>query len=236
MQQNGCCLVNKWEEPAVAGTPQDHPVESGKDSPVGILKPEDTLSQQQDAVVVAPATSVSSSNLCRPSSALSISSTVSSASHSVPACIKRSNSTSTVASTEQKSEAESVTCRWSECSEQMDSGLLMQHLCEGHVHPQAQGKSYVCKWEGCKVYNKPSCNKSWLERHILSHSGDKPFCCIVDGCGMRFVSQFSLERHVNGHFNAELSAQPKSNRNRDDTPSKASKKRKVRRKRVWQGE
>ncbi|ELU08052.1 hypothetical protein CAPTEDRAFT_181931 [Capitella teleta] len=112
----------------------------------------------------------------------------------------------------------------------MDSGLLMQHISEAHVQPQS--KSFVCQWRGCKVFNKPSTNKSWLSRHILHHSGDKPFCCIVNGCHMRFTSQFSLERHVNGHFNADLISQQKSVRNRDDTPTKVLKKRKLRRKRL----
>lgn len=34
---------------------------------------------------------------------------------------------------------------------------------------------FVCLWKGCKVYNTPSTSQSWLQRHMLSHSGDKPF-------------------------------------------------------------
>jgi hypothetical protein len=39
------------------------------------------------------------------------------------------------------------------------------------------------------VYARTSCSRSWLERHVLSHGGNKPFRCIVDGCGQRFSSQ-----------------------------------------------
>lgn len=34
---------------------------------------------------------------------------------------------------------------------------------------------FVCMWKGCKVYNTPSTSQSWLQRHMLTHSGDKPF-------------------------------------------------------------
>lgn len=40
-----------------------------------------------------------------------------------------------------------------------------------HCSPQV----FVCLWKGCKVYNTPSTSQSWLQRHMLSHSGDKPF-------------------------------------------------------------
>jgi hypothetical protein len=58
-----------------------------------------------------------------------------------------------------------------------------------HVNPQVSCENYVCLWVGCKVYARTSCSRSWLERHVLSHGGNKPFRCIVDGCGQRFSSQ-----------------------------------------------
>ncbi|XP_037070296.1 zinc finger protein jing-like, partial [Pollicipes pollicipes] len=57
-----------------------------------------------------------------------------------------------------------------------------------------------CLWQGCKVFDRPG-SAAWLERHVLTHGGSKPFRCIVDGCSQRFSSQSVLERHVNGHFN-----------------------------------
>ncbi|KAK3878498.1 hypothetical protein Pcinc_016874 [Petrolisthes cinctipes] len=69
-----------------------------------------------------------------------------------------------------------------------------------HVEGQLEAESFRCLWVGCKVYDKASCSVSWLERHVLTHGGHKPFKCIVDGCGQRFTSQNMLGRHVNHHF------------------------------------
>lgn len=71
-----------------------------------------------------------------------------------------------------------------------------------HHLQQEPNTKYVCLWRGCKVFKKPSQSRSWLERHVLLHSGDKPFKCIVAGCGQRFKGQTALEKHVNGHFNS----------------------------------
>lgn len=92
-------------------------------------------------------------------------------------------------------------------------------------------KKFVCLWEGCKVYNVPSCSFSWIDRHFLSHCGDKPFKCIVDGCGQRFPTQGSLERHVNSHFNTyqiQQTQRPNKSVETISTPTKSIKRRKVR--------
>lgn len=58
-----------------------------------------------------------------------------------------------------------------------------------HINTQTGGDNFVCQWQGCKVQGRSSCSRRWLERHVLSHGGNKPFRCIVDGCGSRFSSQ-----------------------------------------------
>lgn len=49
---------------------------------------------------------------------------------------------------------------------------------------------FVCLWKGCKVYNTPSTSQSWLQRHMLTHSGDKPFKV------RNKLSQWALEEHA----------------------------------------
>ncbi|KOC66847.1 Zinc finger protein jing like protein [Habropoda laboriosa] len=97
---------------------------------------------------------------------------------------------------------DSGVCRWDKCEESFESsGELLEHLQAAHINTQTGGDNFVCQWQGCKVQGRSSCSRRWLERHVLSHGGNKPFRCIVDGCGSRFSSQTALERHVNGHFN-----------------------------------
>ena len=126
-----------------------------------------------------------------------------------------------------------VQCQWLRCSAVLETAVLIDHIRAVHVDTQTDRETFVCKWTSCKVYDRPSCSKAWLERHVLTHSGDKPFRCIVAGCGQRFTSQSGLERHVNGHFNTTChnGTHPRSSRcgangNRDDTPSKLTKRRK----------
>jgi zinc finger protein AEBP2 len=82
-------------------------------------------------------------------------------------------------------------CYWQGCSEKFDtSSKLLTHMQMNHVNTQ-EGP-FACQWDGCKVHNKESCSRRWLERHVCSHVGKKPFPCIVAGCGMRFGSQVSV--------------------------------------------
>lgn len=93
-------------------------------------------------------------------------------------------------------------CYWENCKKEFESDCdLLEHLQNAHVETQAGKENYVCLWEHCKVRGKPSCSRLWLERHTLSHGGNKPFKCIFDGCARRFSTQILLERHVNNHFN-----------------------------------
>ena len=150
-----------------------------------------------------------------------------------------------------------VSCLWIKCTAELPASDLMDHIRKEHVEIQFQkppakdpssnssnpsttsassqedSSKYVCLWTGCKVYNKPSCSQSWIQRHILSHSGDKPFQCIVDGCGLRFTSQGGLERHVNSHFNVCPPVKPGGSKGKDDTPSKLLKRKKLKRRKSW---
>ncbi|KAF9815173.1 hypothetical protein SFRURICE_006737 [Spodoptera frugiperda] len=97
-------------------------------------------------------------------------------------------------------------CLWENCKREFDGDPdLLDHLQSAHVETQVGKEHYVCLWEQCKVRGKPSCSRLWLERHTLSHGGNKPFKCIVDGCERRFSTQTLLERHVNNHFNEATS-------------------------------
>ena len=103
-----------------------------------------------------------------------------------------------------------VSCQWRNCSvRDIDASNLLEHI-RAHAETQISREKYACLWSGCKVYNKPSWSAKWLERHVVAHSGQRPFRCILDNCGQRFHSQAALERHVNSHFQATAKDQDKS--------------------------
>ncbi|XP_078061668.1 zinc finger protein AEBP2 isoform X1 [Mustelus asterias] len=125
-------------------------------------------------------------------------------------------------------------CCWDQCHTSFSSSPdLADHIRSIHVDGQ-RGGVYVCLWKGCKVYNTPSTSQSWLQRHMLTHSGDKPFKCVVGGCTASFASQGGLARHVPTHFSqqnsAKVTSQPKV---KEESPSKAvmNKRRRLKNKR-----
>uniref|UniRef100_A0A3Q1J015 C2H2-type domain-containing protein n=1 Tax=Anabas testudineus TaxID=64144 RepID=A0A3Q1J015_ANATE len=125
-------------------------------------------------------------------------------------------------------------CCWDLCPQCFNSSPdLAEHIRGIHVDGQ-RGGVFVCLWKGCKVYNTPSTSQSWLQRHMLTHSGDKPFKCVVGGCNASFASQGGLARHVPSHFSqqscSKMSSQAKL---KEDSPSKAglNKRKKLKNKR-----
>ncbi|XP_067415279.1 zinc finger protein AEBP2 isoform X2 [Emydura macquarii macquarii] len=125
-------------------------------------------------------------------------------------------------------------CCWDQCHACFNSSPdLADHIRSIHVDGQ-RGGVFVCLWKGCKVYNTPSTSQSWLQRHMLTHSGDKPFKCVVGGCNASFASQGGLARHVPTHFSqqnsSKVTSQPKA---KEESPSKAgmNKRRKLKNKR-----
>lgn len=78
-------------------------------------------------------------------------------------------------------------CTWEKCSKQFDSNSdLLEHLHQHHIN--GQEGPFMCSWRDCKVNGREG-SKGWLERHVMSHVGSKPFKCIVERCGVRFSSQ-----------------------------------------------
>ncbi|XP_053169944.1 zinc finger protein AEBP2 [Scomber japonicus] len=127
----------------------------------------------------------------------------------------------------------SYTCCWDHCQLLFPSSPdLAEHIRATHVDGQ-RGGVFVCLWKGCKVYNTPSTSQSWLQRHMLTHSGDKPFKCVVGGCNATFASQGGLARHVPTHFSSQGSSKlSNQGKVKEESPSKAglNKRRKLKNK------
>lgn len=57
----------------------------------------------------------------------------------------------------------------------------------------------------CKVCDKRFTRPSSLQTHMYSHTGEKPFCCEVEGCGRHFSVVSNLRRHRKVHKDHALS-------------------------------
>ena len=106
-----------------------------------------------------------------------------------------------------------ILCQWLDCKQEVLFSELHDHLLTNHIKCQQPKKrsvkesmKFVCRWVGCKVFNKPSTLMSWLEKHIICHLGNKPYRCIVDNCGLRFASQYMLNKHINRHFTSSFAS------------------------------
>lgn len=89
-------------------------------------------------------------------------------------------------------------CNWEKCSKHFDSNSdLLDHLHQGHIN--AQVGPFMCSWRDCKVNGREG-SKGWLERHVMSHVGSKPFRCIVERCGLRFSTQVRLKSTTRQSF------------------------------------
>lgn len=55
----------------------------------------------------------------------------------------------------------------------------------------------------CPVCEKAFVNKSYLQQHLLYHSGEKNFTCTI--CASRYYKSSHLKRHIqNVHFKLRL--------------------------------
>ncbi|GME82147.1 unnamed protein product [Ambrosiozyma monospora] len=90
-------------------------------------------------------------------------------------------------------------CRWANCYlkfKELDD--LVQHITKEHVTSKKTtfGAEYICKWENCARKGTLQHSRFALISHIRTHTGEKPFYCIIPECLKSFTRSDALLKHL----------------------------------------
>ncbi|KAF9162838.1 hypothetical protein BGX21_001845 [Mortierella sp. AD011] len=93
-----------------------------------------------------------------------------------------------------------LVCLWRDCNTPFGSmEKLNEHVTESHI---GSGKAcYSCDWQGCHRQQKPFTKRHKMYNHLRTHTGERPFKCLVPGCDKKFSRPDSLTTHTKTHSN-----------------------------------
>ncbi|KAF9156712.1 Zinc finger protein glis2 [Mortierella sp. AD010] len=93
-----------------------------------------------------------------------------------------------------------LVCLWRGCNTPFESMVeLNEHVAETHI---GSGKAcYSCDWQGCPRMMKPFTKRHKMYNHLRTHTGERPFRCLVPGCDKKFSRPDSLTTHTKTHSN-----------------------------------
>lgn len=84
-------------------------------------------------------------------------------------------------------------CRWEGCSgpEYPNVDALVDHVNANHMEGD-----WACMWQDCSRLGVPQSSRTTLAAHVRSHTGERPFYCVVPECLKSFSRSDAVLKHI----------------------------------------
>ncbi|KAG0681438.1 hypothetical protein C6P40_001145 [Pichia californica] len=117
----------------------------------------------------------------------------------LPGTTTTNNNQNTTVTNNQVSLNDIHPCKWDDCQikfKELDD--LVQHINKDHVGLKKSNitSEYICKWENCSRKGTLQHSRFALLSHIRTHTGEKPFYCILPECLKSFTRSDALLKHL----------------------------------------
>ena len=82
-------------------------------------------------------------------------------------------------------------------SNQILPSHIIQHICRQQTLIEVSSENHSVQGNTCDYYGRSVLTKESLQRHVHTHTGDKPFKC--EYCGKSFNGSGHLQQHIRTH-------------------------------------
>ncbi|ANZ76247.1 BA75_03026T0 [Komagataella pastoris] len=87
-------------------------------------------------------------------------------------------------------------CLWTDCNDKFDNlDQVVSHINNTHISNDSN-KDHCCNWRDCSRKGVPQASRFSLMSHVRSHTGERPFYCLLPECPKHFTRSDALLKHI----------------------------------------